>query len=72
MTNEVYWCGQPAEDDFGVPVKDVLYDARTRHGPWALMTEESWRDHRAAPNLGTGCGQKYEKQPDGRFLKVAG
>jgi hypothetical protein len=35
------------------------------------MTLKSWRLH-GFGKLGTGYGQKYEKQADGRWLKVEG
>jgi hypothetical protein len=72
MSGEVYWAGKPEKDDFGQPIKDVIYDARTRMGSWAFMTFESWEQYRASPDLGTGFGQKFRKQDDGRFLKVLG
>lgn len=59
-------------DDFSSPYKGVMYDARTKHGPWACMTEQSWAKHRVDDRLGTGIGQKYVEQADGKWLKVAG
>ncbi|RPH74004.1 hypothetical protein EHM76_04350 [bacterium] len=61
----------PNVDDFGVQYKNVMIDGKTTRGPWANMTEESWKTY-GIGLLGTGCGQKYEKQPDGRWLKVEG
>ena len=65
-----------SEDDFGQPIHhttgEVLYDAKTVHGPWALMTESSWKRNRASSRLGVGMGQKYRLQADGRWLKVEG
>ena len=64
------------EDDFGQPIHhtvgEVLYDAKTIYGPWALVTETSWKRHRVGPRLGTGFGQKYQLQADGVWRKVAG
>jgi hypothetical protein len=69
---QVYWLSPLGDtDDFGVPYKDVMYDAKTRMGPWANMTEESFKQH-GYGKLGLGVGQKYAKQTDGRWLKVAG
>ena len=59
-------------DDFDRPYKGVMYDAKTKFGPWANMTEESYMEHRYFDKLGLGKGQKYVKQPDGRWLKVEG
>lgn len=72
MTGEVFWAGKPAEDDFGVAIQEVFYDARTTLGPWAIMAPSSWEQYRVSEKLGTGIGQKYRKQDDGRFLKVDG
>lgn len=67
-----YWTGSPGElDSFGKRIGKVFYDAATREGPWAIMNELSWFSH-GRGKLGTGCGQKYEKQGDGRWLKIEG
>lgn len=69
---EVYWLGKLTKfDDFGLPYKDIMIDGRTIRGPWANMTEQSWRVH-GVGRLGTGYGQKYKKQADGRWLKIEG
>lgn len=69
---KVYWQGfLGSTDDFGRPYGEVMYDAKTTMGPWANMAEESYRVH-GVGKLGTGYGQKYEKQADGRWLKVEG
>jgi hypothetical protein len=67
-----YWMGEvKSRDDFGLTIANVMIDGKTKHGPWAIMTPTSWRQH-GVGKLGTGYGQKYEKQADGRFLKVEG
>jgi len=58
-------------DDFGIPYKDIMIDGRTKMGPWANMTPESWKTH-GIGLLGTGYGQMYKKQDDGRWLKIQG
>lgn len=58
-------------DDFGQEYQGVMYDGKTRMGPWANMTEVSWKKY-GVGKLGTGYGQKYLKQPDGKWLKVEG
>jgi len=58
------------EDDFGDRIRDTFYDGRTIAGPWAIMTPDSFRTY--GSGLGAGRGQKYEKQADGRWKKVAG
>jgi len=69
---KVYWMGSIAtNDDFGMPYGKFMYDGKTRSGPWANMSEKAWRMY-GVGRLGTGYGQKYEKQADGRWLKVEG
>jgi len=64
-----------AADDFGVPMTkregEVVYDAATRGGPWACMTERSWRMH-GRGMLGLGRGQKYQRNAAGELHKVEG
>jgi hypothetical protein len=70
--NSVYWVSPLGiKDDFGELYKDVMYDGRTNSGPWANMAAQSWRIY-GVGKLGTGYGQKYKKQADGRWLKVEG
>ncbi len=67
-----YWMGIiDSIDDFGQPIAKVFYDGKTRQGPWAIMTPASWRTY-GIGITGTGYGQKYEKQGDGKWLKVEG
>jgi hypothetical protein len=66
-----YWMGYvPTQDDFGQPLGDEFIDGKTKMGPWALMTPARWRTH--GVGLGTGKGQWYRKQPDGKWLKIEG
>lgn len=66
-----YWMsGLEPADDFGIPITDTFYDGKTALGPWAIMTPRSWRQY--CGKVGTGYGQKYEKQADGRWLKTEG
>ena len=67
-----YWVSQVGTtDDFDRPYGTTMYDAKTVFGPWACMSEESYRKS-GIGRLGTGLGQKYEKQTDGKWLKVDG
>lgn len=71
MTKPKYWMGDVGEaDDFGDPITDTVIDGATWRGPWAIMTPKSHRAYGCG--FGTGQGQKYEKQADGRWLKVEG
>ncbi len=74
MSKPLYWCGHIGlADDFGRVYGTIMYDAKTRHGPWANMSQESWElEGGTGGRLGTGFGQKYELQEDGRWLKVEG
>jgi len=62
-------------DDFGDKfthkVGEVVYDAKTRHGPWATMTQRSF-DMNGPKRLGTGFGQKYVRNELGQLHKVEG
>lgn len=71
MGEPVYWLSKvPDLDDLGNPIHDEFVDGATIYGPWALMTPEC---HSAqGRGLGTGRGQRYKRQPDGRWLKIEG
>lgn len=70
----VYWCSPlGVKDDFGDRYTDQMIDGRTSLGPWANMTPASWAKHGGTGGrFGPGLGQRYEKQSDGRWLKVEG
>ena len=75
MTKRYHSAEDRNADDFGVPFTtkegEVVYDARTRHGPWACMTEKSWKQH-GVGKLGTGYGQKYVRNAEGHLVKSEG
>lgn len=69
---KVWWLSSLGDkDDFGLPFGEFMYDAKTTDGPWANMSEASWEKH-GIGRLGPGYGQKYEKQANGRWLKIGG
>jgi len=71
-TAKKYWMGNvQKQDDFGDEIVDVFIDGKTNQGPWGFMTPESWKKH-GVGKLGTGFGQKYKKQDDGKWLKIEG
>ena len=76
MSQPKYWIGRVRDtDDFGVPIENIFYDAKTIRGPWAIMSPTSYALRsmgRTDDMLGTGLGQKYRRQPDGRWLKTGG
>jgi hypothetical protein len=74
MSNRVpakkYWMGEVMDrEDFGQLIVNVFYDGKTKMGPWAIMSEASWQ-RKGIGRTGIGFGQKYEKQEDGKWLKV--
>ena len=69
---QVYWLSPLGDiDDFGDRYEDEMIDGKTNMGPWANMTAQSWATH-GIGRLGQGYGQRYNKQSDGRWLKVEG
>lgn len=67
-----FWAGKVNEvDDFGKPITNVFIDGKTScGGSWGIMSQISHRRH--GVGVGIGLGQVYEKQSDGRWLKVGG
>jgi predicted phosphohydrolase len=68
-----YWMGTPPPercDVCGARLANVFIDGRTRQGQWGIMHELCHVTH--GTGLGVGCGQRYEWQEDGRWLKVGG
>ena len=69
---KAYWLGKLGPvDDFGGAYKDIMIEGKTIHGTWAIMTDCSWRVM-GCGRFGIGFGQKYQKQTDGRWLRIAG
>lgn len=72
---EVYWTGLvPSLDDFGNTIHDEFVDGMSGpeyRGVWGLFTPEAWQAF-GIGRLGTGLGQRYRRQDDGRWLKVEG
>lgn len=62
-------------DDFGNVFTnkpgEVVYDAKTVHGPWATMTQAAF-DMYGTGKLGLGLGQKYVRNECGELHKVEG
>lgn len=74
MTQKTYWLSPVGErDDFNMPIDHevggIIIDGKTVMGPWALMSPSAFRAY-GTGRLGLGLGQKYEKQADGKWLKV--
>jgi hypothetical protein len=75
MTDRYLSAENLSQDDFEQPFTkledEVVYDAKTRLGPWATMTEASWKVF-GIGRLGLGLGQKYVRNAAGQLHKVAG
>jgi hypothetical protein len=69
---QLYWSGPvPPSDDFQSFIFDEFVDGMTTiKGAWATMSPESYKKY--GVGLGPGRGQRYRRQPDGRWLKVEG
>jgi len=65
----------PKECDLcGAPITDVFYDAKTYYGPWACVCPRCFDHKPRSMKIGTGHGQKYEKQSERNpvWLKTKG
>jgi len=68
-----YWMGTaPTQcQTCSSPIESVFFDARTPAG-WACMCEQCQKFGPGLGKTGTGLGQKYELQEDGKWLKTEG
>jgi hypothetical protein len=68
----MYWMGTtPMQCDICQrPIDGTFIDGATSRGPWATMDPNCHEVF--GRGLGTGRGQRYERQPDSRWLKVEG
>ncbi len=68
----VVWMGSPPTncDLCEAPIFAIFVDGKTNQGPWANMCLECHPVYGCG--LGTGKGQKYQKQPNGEWLKIEG
>ena len=71
ILNKVVYTSPPTKCDICQGnIADMFVDGATTAGPWANMCPKCYGFY--GRGLGTGKGQKYEKQPNGTFLKTAG
>ena len=68
----VAWVGDPPErcDLCKKLILKTFVDGKTKYGPWATMCLSCY--HGFGVGLGTGRGQRYDKQPSGQFVKTEG
>lgn len=69
-----YWLGEVhALDDLGNPIHDEFVDGcveiKERRG-WGIFVPTAYAA--LGGEFGTGRGQRYRKQEDGRWLKIEG
>lgn len=71
-TPNKYWSGSTPDDCnlCGCIFGRVFSDARIPGHGWGLVCHPCAQAHRV--QYGTGLGQQYRRQPDGRWLKVQG
>jgi hypothetical protein len=67
----IYWMGRVGLcDKCRKPLGNRIIDGATENGPWGLFDPACHKE--IGIGLGTGRGQAFEKQEDGRYLKVEG
>jgi hypothetical protein len=66
-----YWLGDPPTrcELCREPIRMTFTDGATRRGGWALMCPCCFGLY--GLGLGTGRGQQYTQQPNGKWLKTA-
>lgn len=69
---DVRWNGSVPErcEVGGEPIVGAFVDGATRMGPWAVMCPDCHEAY--GRGLGVGRGQRYERQPNGAWLKTEG
>jgi hypothetical protein len=68
---KVYWLGVIDTCDIcPTKITTTFIDGKTTMGPWGILCPQCHKD--VGYGLGTGLGQRYVLQEDGRWLKVEG
>lgn len=67
-----FWAGNPPKqcDLCGTPLLSRFIDGKTVHGPWGCLCVSCHAFE--GYGLGTGRGQQYDLQKDGRWKKTGG
>lgn len=71
MKREKEWLGSKKCDFCNTIINDILIDGKTTDGYWATMCKKCHKIH-GIGKFGIGCGQKYEKNSENRFIKIEG
>jgi hypothetical protein len=73
-TEKRYWMSPaPAKcDTCQGKIEKTFYDAATSYGAWGCLCPTCFHLGPGLGQLGTGKGQEYKKQKDGRWLKTGG
>lgn len=53
------------------PLGPIMYDGRTRQGPWAIMSAQAWNLY-GCGKLGAGNGQMYRRAENGSYYLSEG
>jgi hypothetical protein len=71
-TRRLYWAGSKLDkcEICRQSLTETVVDGKTLMGPWALMCPACYSNY--GLGLGTGRGQMYKRQSNGRWLKTAG
>jgi hypothetical protein len=72
--SQVYWLS-PLKDECQLcysPFSNTMYDVCVRYGQWGNICQTCFDQPLNHCGLGLGRGQKYELQPNGRWLKTEG
>jgi hypothetical protein len=73
MARTRYWMGSlPTRCEMtSKPIIDRFVDGATKNGgPWGILHPDTFASYGYTP--APGVGQLYEKQPDGRWMKIEG
>lgn len=69
------WMGPAPKhcDTCSASIQRTFYDAKTNlGGSWANMCPTCWAFGPGINRIGPGLGQRYDRQPDGSYLKTGG
>ncbi len=62
------WLGSNICDHCKNECGEVLYDARTKFGPWATLCSACFPEIGLSTKMGLGLGQRYRKNNEGTYI----